>query len=158
ITGKTPVESAEEAMVLQGQPLLDRLAPLGPAASVIAQGMAPDPRQRYQRASEFVAGLTASLSATPVASAPGPAPRHEGMEMGHVLFMDLVSYSLMSIERQTEFLSQLQQIVRAASHFQSAIRLTTGAGMALVFFGDPAVAAHSAFDLAAAIKKIPRVR
>ena len=158
ITGNTPVESAEQAVVLQGQPLSDRLAQLGPAAGVIAKGMAQDPGQRYQRASEFVTSLAASLSAAQAASTPGPPPRHEGLEMGHVLFMDLVSYSLMSIERQTECLSQLQQIVRAASHFDSAIRLPTGDGMALVFFGDPAVAAESAFEIAAAIKKSPGLR
>ena len=65
------------------------------------------------------------------------------LEVAHVLFMDVVGYSKLFINDQTEVLAQLSQIVRGTAHFRKAeaegklIRLVTGDGMALIFSTTP---------------------
>ena len=60
--------------------------------------------------------------------------------MAHVLFTDLVGYSLLPMDQQKEYLGELQQIVRESPQFRAAeaagdiISLPTGDGMALAFF------------------------
>jgi len=62
------------------------------------------------------------------------------LEIGHVLFIDIVSYSKLLIDDQRELQEQLSQIVRGTEQFRAAeaagklVRLPTGDGMALVFF------------------------
>jgi hypothetical protein len=51
------------------------------------------------------------------------------LDVAHVLFMDVVGYSKLLINDQTEVLAQLSQIV--------LIRLATGDGMALIFSTTP---------------------
>jgi hypothetical protein len=64
------------------------------------------------------------------------------LEIAHVLFIDIVSYSILPIDRQSEAISQLQDIVRGLPEFERArksnqlISLATGDGMALAFFED----------------------
>ena len=66
-----------------------------------------------------------------------------GLEMAHVLFMDIVSYSTLSMDDQQRVLHELQEAVRSTPEFVRAqsedhlLRLPTGDGMALVFFVDP---------------------
>src|SRR6266403_3380679 len=60
------------------------------------------------------------------------------LEIGHVLFIDLVGYSKLLIEEQKERLRQLTDIVLATAQVREAtneqlVRLPTGDGMALVF-------------------------
>jgi TolB-like protein len=65
------------------------------------------------------------------------------LEIAHVLFIDIVGYSKLPINRQSELLQQLNQIVRATEQFRRAeaanklVRLPTGDGMALAFFTSP---------------------
>jgi tetratricopeptide (TPR) repeat protein/class 3 adenylate cyclase len=76
------------------------------------------------------------------------------LEMAHVLFMDIVGYSKLPMEEQTEFTQQLQAIVRGTREFQQAqkdarlISVPTGDGMVLVFFGDPMAPAECALQIA----------
>jgi hypothetical protein len=62
------------------------------------------------------------------------------LEIAHVLFIDIVSYSRLSINEQNTAVDQLTQIVRATEQFQKAdssarlIKIATGDGMALVFY------------------------
>jgi class 3 adenylate cyclase/CHASE2 domain-containing sensor protein len=85
-------------------------------------------------------------------------------EMGHVLFVDVVEYSLEPIDRQTELLRLLQKIVRETAEFQRAreknelISLPTGDGMALVFLRDPLSPARCALDIATALQRHPELR
>src|ERR1700730_10196460 len=64
-------------------------------------------------------------------------------EIAHVLFVDIVAYSLQPIDRQTELLTLLQKIVRESAEFRRArdqnelISLPTGDGIGLVFLRDP---------------------
>ena len=59
------------------------------------------------------------------------------LEIGHVLFIDIVGYSRLLIEEQKERLNQLTEIVLTtatvrASTDEQLVRLPTGDGMALV--------------------------
>jgi len=60
-------------------------------------------------------------------------------EIGHVLFIDIVGYSKLLINEQSEQIQTLRKIVRGAEQFRLAeaegklVRLPTGDGAALVF-------------------------
>lgn len=75
------------------------------------------------------------------------------LEIAHVLFIDIVSYSLMSMQDQHKSIAQLQYSVRAACDYDKAvskqelISLPTGDGVALVFFGNPEAPVRCALDL-----------
>jgi len=85
-------------------------------------------------------------------------------EIASVLFTDIVSYSTLTIDRQSELLTALQQIVKDSPEFQQArsrdavITLPTGDGMALVFFGDPVAAVRCALQVAEALRARPEIR
>ena len=61
------------------------------------------------------------------------------LEIAHILFVDIVGYSKMLIDEQSEALGELNDVVRRTEAFRSAddvgklICLPTGDGMALVF-------------------------
>src|SRR5207244_13370027 len=63
------------------------------------------------------------------------------LEIAHVLFMDIVGYSKLLIDEQSEALQELNQLVRNTEAARTAeaagqlIFLPTGDGMALVFTG-----------------------
>ena len=65
------------------------------------------------------------------------------LEIAHILFIDAVGYSKLSINEQRKLADNLNAIVRGSSCFRAAeaagklIRLPTGDGMALVFAEDP---------------------
>jgi len=65
------------------------------------------------------------------------------LEIGHVLFIDLVGYSKLLLDEQRELLERLTEIVRNTEQVRAAeatdklIRLPAGDGMALVFFNSP---------------------
>ncbi len=92
------------------------------------------------------------------------APVEGGLEMAHVLFTDLVGYSLLPMDKQKQHLGELQAIVKAAPRFRLAekageiISLPTGDGMALVFFGDPTAPAQCAIEVAARLKSKPHLK
>lgn len=82
-------------------------------------------------------------------------------EIAHVLFIDIVGYSKLLVDEQTELLQQLNELVRATDQFRSGeanehlIRLPTGDGMALVFFSKPDAPAQSALEISKALKNYP---
>ncbi|MGD0301399.1 MAG: CHASE2 domain-containing protein [Bryobacteraceae bacterium] len=75
-------------------------------------------------------------------------------EIAHVLFVDIIGYSLQPIDRQTELLTLLQKIVRESAEFRRArdqnelISLPTGDGMGLVFLRDPLSPVKCALEIA----------
>src|ERR1700729_4292936 len=83
--------------------------------------------------------------------------------MAHVLFMDIVGYSKLPMDRQEVVLRALQAVVSATSEFlqsqanQEMIRLPTGDGMALVFFGDAEAAARCALEITKALESHPEI-
>jgi TolB-like protein len=93
------------------------------------------------------------------------APESENnlrLEIGHVLFIDLVGYSKLLIEEQKERLGQLTDIVLATGQVVRAtneqlVRLPTGDGMALVFRNSSEEPVQCALEIAQALKTHPDV-
>ena len=84
------------------------------------------------------------------------------LEIGHVLFIDIVGYSRLLIEEQKERLNQLTEIVLATTPVREAtdeqlVRLPTGDGMALVFRRSAEEPARCALEVAEALQKHPEL-
>jgi TolB-like protein len=84
------------------------------------------------------------------------------LEIGHVLFIDVVGYSKLLIEEQKERLRQLTDIVLATAQVREAtneqlIRLPTGDGMALVFRNSAEEPAQCALEITQALKSYPEI-
>ena len=85
------------------------------------------------------------------------------LEIAHVLFVDIVGYSKLLTDEQSEALQELNQIVRdteAARHAEAAgqlIILPTGDGMALVFTGSVEGPAECALEVIQALHAQPSV-
>lgn len=85
------------------------------------------------------------------------------LEIAHVLFMDIVGYSKLPIDQQTNVLNQLQDKVRQTKEFISArgkdrlISLPTGDGMALAFFGNPLAAVRCAIEVSKSVRDSGRI-
>jgi TolB-like protein/class 3 adenylate cyclase/Tfp pilus assembly protein PilF len=85
------------------------------------------------------------------------------LQIAHVLFIDIVGYSRLLIDKQREFLDQLNRIVRSTNRFRAAeaadklIRLPAGDGMALVFLDNPEAPAECALQISQALKGAPHL-
>jgi TolB-like protein/Tfp pilus assembly protein PilF len=83
------------------------------------------------------------------------------LEIAHVLFMDIVGYSKLRIDAQSQLLQRLNQLVRGTDQFRAAeaaekrVRLPTGDGMALVFFTTPDAPVRCALEIGCALKAHP---
>src|SRR5437870_5538284 len=86
------------------------------------------------------------------------------LEIGHVLFIDVVGYSQLLITQQSEHLETLRKIVRGTAQFQAAeaegklLRLPTGDGGALVFRTTPEVPVLCALEISKELQKHPELR
>ena len=86
------------------------------------------------------------------------------LEIAHVLFIDIVGYSKLSINDQHGAVEELNRIVRASEQFQRAeaasrlIRIPTGDGMALAFYTSPEAPAQCAVEISRALKEHPRLQ
>jgi TolB-like protein/Tfp pilus assembly protein PilF len=95
---------------------------------------------------------------------PTERDRDLSLEIGHVLFIDIVGYSKLLINEQSEVLEHLNGMVRGSEQVRAAeadgklIRLATGDGMALVFRGAPEAPVRCAVELSRAIKQRPELR
>src|SRR5438552_12171004 len=85
-------------------------------------------------------------------------------EIGHVLFIDIVGYSKLLINEQSEQIQKLKQIVLGTEQFRLAeaegklLRLPTGDGGALVFRTSPEAPALCALEISRELKKHPELR
>jgi len=83
------------------------------------------------------------------------------LEIAHVLFVDAVGFSKLSLNEQQAVFAELTRIVRATLTFRTAeaadalIRLPTGDGMALVFSQDPSAPLECAVELSRATRNLP---
>ena len=79
------------------------------------------------------------------------------LEIAHVLFIDIVGYSKLSINDQNATVDELTRIVRATEQFQEAeasdrlIKIPTGDGMVLVFYTTPEAPVRCAMELSRAL-------
>src|SRR6266536_2755355 len=86
------------------------------------------------------------------------------LEIAHVLFIDIVGYSKLSINDQHAAIEELNQIVRASEQFQRAeaasrlLKIPTGDGMALIFYTSPEAPAQCAVEISRALKEHPRLQ
>src|SRR6266550_2514997 len=86
------------------------------------------------------------------------------LEIAHVLFIDIVGYSKLSINEQRAAVDELNEVVRASEQFQKAeaagrlIKIPTGDGMALVFYTSPEAPAQCAVEISRALKEHPRLQ
>src|SRR5437016_7934325 len=86
------------------------------------------------------------------------------LEIAHVLFIDIIGYSKLSINEQHAAVEELNQIVRASEQFQRAEgasrlhKIPTGDGMALVFYTSPEAPVQCAVEISRALKEHPRLQ
>src|SRR5215475_7548453 len=86
------------------------------------------------------------------------------LEIGHVLFIDIVGYSQLLITQQSEQLETLKRIVRSTAEFSAAeaegklLRLPTGDGGALVYRTTPEAPVLCALEISKALKDHPELR
>src|SRR5512133_3839550 len=86
------------------------------------------------------------------------------LEIAHVLFLDIVGYSKLSVNEQHGRVDELNGIVRLSEQFQKAeaanriLKIPTGDGMALVFYRSPEEPAQCAFEISRALKDNQRLQ
>src|SRR5437870_5416575 len=86
------------------------------------------------------------------------------LEIAHVLFLDIVGYSKLSINEQRAVVDELTTIVRGSDQYQKAeaasrfIKIPTGDGMALVFYTSQEAPAQCAIEISGALKAHPRLQ
>lgn len=86
------------------------------------------------------------------------------LQIGHVLFMDLVAYSIQLLDEQRQYQEQLTEIVRGTEQVRAAkaagklIRLPAGDGMALVFFDSPEAPLRCAIEISEKLKEYPQLK
>jgi adenylate cyclase len=86
------------------------------------------------------------------------------LEIAHVLFIDIVGYSKLSINDQHAAIDELTQAVRASAQFQNAeaaarlLKIPTGDGMALVFYKSPEEPVKCALEISRALKDHPKIQ
>lgn len=182
LTGRRPTnpESAYQLLEMQRSGVRIKPVDLRPglpeqAESIILKALSFDQKDRHQRARDFGDLLSSALlgddEQTVLAGQSAqvkPGERAAGIltvpETAHVLFMDIVGYSKMLIDEQPACLQKLQSIVGKTEDFNRAqatkqlIRLPTGDGISLVFFGDPEAPVRCALDIAYALRACPDVK
>src|SRR5438477_7834605 len=86
------------------------------------------------------------------------------LEIAHVLFLDIVGYSKLSVNEQHARVDELNGIVRLSEQFQKAeaanriLKIPTGDGMALVFYKSPEEPAQCAVEISRALKGNQRLQ
>ncbi len=86
------------------------------------------------------------------------------LEIGHVLFIDVVGYTKLLITDQSQQLQKLKEIVRGTEQFRLAeaegklLRLPTGDGGALVFRNNPEAPVLCAMEISKELKSHPELK
>jgi hypothetical protein len=95
---------------------------------------------------------------------PSQITKEVGLEIAHVLFIDIVGYSKLLIDEQRDYLHTLNEVVRRTDSFRAAeaagklTRLPTGDGMALVFATTPDAPVSCALEISNALRSHPEVQ
>ena len=86
------------------------------------------------------------------------------LEIAHLLLIDVVGYSKLLVNEQIDLLQDLNQIVRNTECFRAAetkgklIRVSTGDGMALLFFHSPEEPARCALEISGTLQGHPHIQ
>jgi TolB-like protein/Tfp pilus assembly protein PilF len=89
---------------------------------------------------------------------------HLHLEVGHILFLDIVGYSKLLSDEQKELVQELNQIVRETEQFRAAeaegklTRLPTGDGMVLVFTNNPEAPVECALEISKTLQSDPKLK
>src|SRR5437763_7859445 len=155
ITGKTPfagrnIEEIHRAQKSDTLPVeqLDAARVPSSLKSLLVSMLAFEPAAR-----PGIQELTTSLR--------GCSAKEITLEIGHVLFIDIVGYSKLSINEQRAAVDELTQTVRSTEEFREAeasdrlIKIATGDGMALVFYTSPEAPVRCAMQISRALKDHP---
>ncbi|MGH9785461.1 MAG: protein kinase domain-containing protein, partial [Terriglobia bacterium] len=154
---------------------------------IILKAMAKQPSARFPTAARFREALlqvpgvshnaalqqlsTGELAPRETMVLPAATPRPEGsrsaakaeLEMAYVLFMDLVGYSKLPMDLQSDRIQDLVEIVRNTAAYGRAhenkqiISLPTGDGMALVFFQNLVAPVQCAIEVSRVLKTRPEL-
>src|SRR5215212_5056999 len=95
---------------------------------------------------------------------PSDSRRSSELQIAHVLYMDLVGYSVLHLDEQAACRRDLQLLVRGSAEFRRAeaqgelICSPSGDGMALVFLRDPEAPVQCALEIARTLPLYPRIR
>jgi class 3 adenylate cyclase/tRNA A-37 threonylcarbamoyl transferase component Bud32 len=173
LTGQPPVKSPLELIAIKIDGLKVKPRDLRPelpiaAQNVILKALSFETSDRYSSAREMgdlladvLQGIETRGTAPFTEATRATVPANDRLEIAHVLFLDLVGFSALTMEDQRALLDTLQTLVRGTPHFAQAdtahelIALPTGDGMALVFFANPITAAECALDIARAARSNP---
>ena len=94
----------------------------------------------------------------------GEGKKEIQLEIGHVLFIDLVGYSKFSLNDQHAAVEQLNRVVRASEQFQQTetasrlLKIPTGDGMALIFYSTPEAPVQCALEISRSLKRYPQLQ
>jgi serine/threonine-protein kinase len=86
------------------------------------------------------------------------------LEIAHVLFIDIVGYSKLSVNEQHARIEELKEVVRQSEQFRKAeaanriLKIPTGDGMALAFYKSPEEPARCAVEISRALKDNQRLQ
>src|SRR5213596_1887772 len=86
------------------------------------------------------------------------------LEIAHLLLIDVVGYSKLLVNEQIELLQELNHIVRSTECFRAAetkgklIRVSTGDGMALLFFHSPEEPVRCALEISRTLQEHPHIQ
>jgi TolB-like protein/class 3 adenylate cyclase/Flp pilus assembly protein TadD len=86
------------------------------------------------------------------------------LEIAHVLLIDVVGYSKLLVNEEIEYLQELNQIVRSTECFRAADasgklrRVSTGDGMALLFFNSPEEPVRCALEISRILQEHPHIQ
>src|SRR6516164_9779431 len=89
---------------------------------------------------------------------------HLHLEVGHILFLDVVGFSKLLADEQKELVQERNRIVRETEQFREAqaegrlTRLPTGDGMLLVFTNNPEAPVECALEISKALHNHPKLK
>src|SRR5437868_7870211 len=89
---------------------------------------------------------------------------HRRLEIAHVLLVDIVGYSKLLLNEQSQILDELNEVVRSTEQVRLAqdagalLRLPTGDGVALIFRSSPEAPVQCALEIARALKNHPKLQ
>ncbi len=89
---------------------------------------------------------------------------HLHLEVGHILFLDIVGYSKLLADGQKELIQELNHVVRETKQFQTAeaegklTRLPTGDGIVLVFMNNPEAPLECALEISQKLQSRPQLK
>src|SRR4030095_13571983 len=83
------------------------------------------------------------------------------LEIAHVLFIDIVGYSIRPTDEQQALVNRLNQVVRSSDEFNRAAaagrfqKIPTGDGMALIFHDSPEQPVECAVEISRVLRHHP---